>query len=176
VISAEELPIIAALNALGINFDRHEHPPIASAIGTEELWPQIDAVQTKNLFLTNPKRTRFYLVVLDHKKRADLRAVGDQVGDGRLSFGSPERLMAHLRVTPGSVSALGLVHDAGHEVQVCLDEALKGVERISFHPNVNTATLVISFADFERFLAACGNPIRFVRVDQGPRTKDEGLT
>jgi len=172
VIRAEEGPILDALNALGIPFERHEHPAIASAIGTEDLWPDIDAVQTKNLFLTNPKRTRFYLVVLDHLKRADLRAVGDQIGDGRLSFGSAERLMQHLRVTPGSVSALGLVHDAAKAVHVCLDEALKGVERISFHPNINTATLVLSFADFQRFLASCGNPVRFVRVDQGPRTED----
>ena len=164
MIAAEEHRIIEALDALGIPFERHEHPAIASAIGTEDLWPDIDAVQTKNLFLTNPKRTRFYLVVLDHRKRADLRAVGEQIGDGRLSFGSPERLMAHLRVTPGSVSALGLVHDSAHEVQVCLDEALKTVERISFHPNINTATLVISFADFERFLASLGNPVRFLRV------------
>lgn len=164
MIAPEETPILDALTALGIPFERHEHPAIASAIGTEDLWPQIDAVQTKNLFLTNPKRTRYYLVVLDHLKRADLRAVGDQIGGGRLSFGSPERLMAYLQVRPGSVSALGLIHDASHEVHVCLDEALKGTRRISFHPNINTATLVISFADFERFLANCGNPVRFLRV------------
>jgi hypothetical protein len=26
-------------------------------------------------------------------------------------------------------------------------------ERISFHPNINTVTVVLAFADFERFLA-----------------------
>jgi len=159
-----ERPIFDALTALGIPFERHEHPPIASAIGTEELWPKIDAVQTKNLFLTNARRTRFYLVVLDHVKRADLKRVADQLGDGRLSFGSPERLMAYLGVTPGSVSALGLVHDREHAVRVCIDQALKRTPKISFHPNINTATLVISFADFERFLAACGNPVQFVNL------------
>ena len=160
----EEEPILDALTALGIPFERHEHPAIASAIGTEELWPKIDAVQTKNLFLTNAKRTHFYLVVLDHLKRADLRRVADQLGVGRLSFGSAERLMAHLGVRPGSVSALGLIHDRTHAVRVCVDEELKRTPRISFHPNINTATLVISFADFERFLAASGNPVQFISL------------
>ena len=162
--SADEAPIVEALNALGIAFERHEHPPIASAVGTEELWPQIDGIQTKNLFLTNAKRTRFYLVVLDHVKRADLRLVSEQIGDGRLSFGSPERLMTHLNVAPGSVSALGLIHDTANAVTVYLDEALKAAARISFHPNINTVTLVLSFADFLRFLRETGHEPAFIRV------------
>jgi Ala-tRNA(Pro) deacylase len=32
---------------------------------------------------------------------------------------------------------------------------------VGFHPNVNTATVVLAFADFERFLAWCGNPILY---------------
>ena len=162
--SSAERPIIEALKALGIAFERHEHPPIASAIGTEELWPEIDGIQTKNLFLTNAKRTRFYLVVLDHVKRADLRLVSEQIGDGRLSFGSPERLMAHLKVAPGSVSALGLIHDTEHAVTVYLDDALKTATRISFHPNLNTVTLVLAFADFQRFLRETGHAPTFIRV------------
>jgi Ala-tRNA(Pro) deacylase len=164
VIAAEEQPIVDALTALGIAFERHEHPPIASAIGTEALWPPIDGIQTKNLFLANPKRTRFYLVVLDHRKRADLRRVSEQIGDGRLSFGSPERLMSHLKVAPGSVSALGLIHDTAHAVKVCLDRDLETATRISFHPNLNTATLVLSFGDFLRFLNATGHEPTFLRV------------
>ena len=162
--TSEEGPILDALTALGIAVERHEHPPIASAVGTEHLWPEIDGVQTKNLFLRNQKGTRHYLVVLDHQKRADLKRVADQIGDGRLSFGSPQRLMALLGVTPGSVSALGLVHDAAHEVRVCLDEDLKSTARISFHPNVNTATYVLTFANFQRFLASRGNPVQFVAI------------
>jgi Ala-tRNA(Pro) deacylase len=164
VIGPEEGPVIAALSALGIAFKRHEHPPVASAIAAEEHWSNIDAVHTKNLFLRNQKGTRHYLVILKHLKRADLRSVADQIGDGRLSFASPERLMAHLGVTPGSVSPFGLIHDATHDVRVCLDRDLKLAERIAFHPNINTATLVIAFADFERFLAAQGNPVQYATI------------
>jgi len=164
VIASQELPVVAALRALGIKFERYEHPPLASAADATPYWADIDAAHTKNLFLRNQKGTRHYLVVIELMKRADLRAVANQVGDGKLSFGSPEQLMTLLGVTPGSVSPFGLVHDAGHRVRVCIDQDLRTRERISFHPNINTATLVLTFADFERFLASRGNATQFVTV------------
>jgi len=97
-------------------------------------------------------------------KRANLRAVADQIGDGRLSFATPERMMTYLGVTPGSVSPFGLIHDTTRAVRVYLDRDLKNSDRISFHPNINTATLVLSFADFERFLASRGNSVGYVTV------------
>ena len=154
--------MLAALDALGIRFDRYEHPPLASAADAAPHWADIDAAHTKNLFLRNQKGTRHYLVIIALMKRADLRAVASQIGDGKLSFGSPERLMALLGVTPGSVSPFGLIHDSAREVRVCVDRDLKTAGRISFHPNINTATLVLTFADFERFLADRGNAVQFV--------------
>jgi Ala-tRNA(Pro) deacylase len=164
VIEAQEVPVIAALEALGIQFERYEHPPLASAADAAPFWADIDAAHTKNLFLRNQKGARHYLVIIELLKRADLRAVANQMGDGKLSFGSPEQLMTLLGVTPGSVSPFGLIHDARHEVRVCIDQDLKKSERISFHPNINTATLVLTFADFERFLASQGNPTQFLAV------------
>ncbi len=164
MIAPEEVPVIDALSALGIAYARYEHPPVASAVAAEEHWSAIDAAHCKNLFLRNQKGTRHYLVILKHLKRADLRAVAEQIGDGKLSFGSPERLMAHLGVTPGSVSPFGLIHNTAHDVRVCIDRDLKLADRISFHPNINTATLVLSYADFARFLAAQGNPVQYVTI------------
>jgi Ala-tRNA(Pro) deacylase len=164
VIAPEEVPVMEALSALGIQYARYEHPPVASAVAAQTHWSGIDAAHTKNLFLRNQKGTRHYLVILELLKRADLRSVANQIGDGRLSFGSPERLRAHLGVMPGSVSPFGLIHDADHVVRVCLDRDLKAADRISFHPNINTATLVMKFADFERFLVSRGNPIQYVTI------------
>jgi Ala-tRNA(Pro) deacylase len=162
--TVEEQAVYARLGALGIAYVRHEHPPIASAEAGEQYWCGIDAAHCKNLFMRNQKGTGHYLVILPYRKRADLHAVAEQMGDGKLSFASPERLMAHLGVTPGSVSPFGLIHDASHGVRVAIDRELARAERISFHPNINTATIVIAFADFERFLAHCGNPVQYVRV------------
>ena len=41
-----------------------------------------------------------------------------------------------------------------------IDADLKNGRRIAFHPNVNTATIVLAWTDFQRFLAWCGNPVR----------------
>ena len=160
----QEQKVQAALTALGIAFERYEHPPVASALDADEHWAAIDAVLTKNLFLRNQQGTNHYLVILELRKRANLRAVADQIGDGRLSFGTPEQMMACLGVTPGSVSPFGLINDASHDVRVCLDRDLKASGRISFHPNINTATLVLAFADFERFLTSRGNPVQYLTM------------
>ena len=93
--------------------------------------------------------------------------MADQIGDGKLSFASPERLMKYLGVTPGSVSPFGLIHDRDRHVRVYLDRELKLAPRISFHPNINTATFVLTYADFERFLASCENVVRYVDVSRG---------
>ena len=160
----QESEVRARLDALGISVDRYEHPAIDTAEAGEQYWADIDAVHCKNLFMRNQKGTRHYLVILNYLKRANLRAVSDQVGDGKLSFASPERLMTHLGVTPGSVSPFGLIHDTSHQVRVVLDRDLRAAHRISFHPNINTATIVLAFADFLRFLDSCGNPVQYVTV------------
>jgi Ala-tRNA(Pro) deacylase len=49
-------------------------------------------------------------------------------------------------------------------VRVVLDRDLKSAERVSFHPNINTVTLTLAFADFEKFLDACGNVAQYVTV------------
>jgi Ala-tRNA(Pro) deacylase len=162
--TAEEVPVVERLRDLGIAFERHEHPPVATVEQAAEHWAGIDAAHCKNLFLRNQKGDRHYLLILEHSKKADLRAVANQIGDGKLSFGSPERLLKHLGLTPGSVSPFGLIHDTTHSVRVVVDRDLLGAARLSFHPNINTATLVVSKDDFVRFLAACGNPVQYIGV------------
>lgn len=160
----QERSVAARLDELGIPYERHEHPPVPTVEAAEQYWAGIDATHCKNLFVRNQKGTRHYLVILMHTKKADLRKVADQIGDGKLSFASPERLMTHLGLTPGSVSPFGLINDRGHAVRVVLDRDLKSAARVSFHPNVNTVTYVVSAVDFARFLAACGNPVQHVGV------------
>ncbi len=159
-----EASVYARLNALGIPYERHEHPPGATVEDLAPYWAGIDAIHCKNLFLRNQRGNRHYLVIALHTKRVDLRGVADQIGDGKLSFGSPERLESYLGVTPGSVSPFGLINDRERHVRVILDRELKKASRVSFHPNVNTATLTLTFSDFERFLASCGNPVRYIDI------------
>ena len=99
--------VYAALDALGIRYERHEHPPVFTSEEAAEHWGNIRGTPCKNLFLRNKKGNRHYLVVLEISKQADLKHIARLVSDDRLSFGSPERLMAELGLTPGSVTPLG---------------------------------------------------------------------
>jgi Ala-tRNA(Pro) deacylase len=159
-----EQAVLDRLTVLGIAFERFTHPPVATVQEAIEHWTGIDAAHCKNLFLRNQRGDRHYLVIISHTKRADLRAVAAQIGDGKLSFASPERLLTNLGVLPGSVSPAGLINDHSHHVRVYVDRELKKASRISFHPNVNTATLTVAYPDFERFLTTCENPVRYIDV------------
>jgi len=152
------------LDELGIAYERVDHPPVATVEEAEAHWATIDAFHAKNLFLRNKKGDRHYLVVAGHRTPVDLKRLAGLVGDDRLSFGSPERLLAHLGLTPGAVSPFGLINDRDHRVRVVIDAALREAERVAFHPNVNTATLVLAREDFERFLAWSGHGVRYLTL------------
>jgi len=160
--SPAESAVYESLTALGIPFERHEHPPVFTVEEALEHWAGIDAVHCKNLFLRNKKGDRHFLVIAAHTTAVDIGAIAARIGEGRLSFASAERLAAHLGLTPGAVSPFGLINDRAGSVRVLLDSALRAAARVGFHPNVNTATVVLTFADFERFLAARGNPVTLI--------------
>jgi Ala-tRNA(Pro) deacylase len=159
-----ERSVLEALDALGIAYVRHEHPPVATVEEAEKHWAGLAATHCKNLFLRNYKGNRHYLVIAPVSRGVDLRRLNADLGEDRLSFASPERLKRWLGVEPGSVSPFGLINDAAHHVQVVCDLALSGSAALGFHPNINTATLEIAFADFERYLAWRGNPVRWLEL------------
>jgi Ala-tRNA(Pro) deacylase len=152
------------LESLGISFSKHEHPPVFTVEQAEQHWKEIKGAHCKNLFLRNKKGNRHYLVILLSRKSADLKALTRRLGEDRLSFASPERLMKYLGLEPGAVSPFGLINDKNKEVCVVVDEDLKSEAYVNFHPNVNTATLGLSFADFEKFLSWCGSKVIFRRI------------
>lgn len=156
--------VYAVLDQLGITYERFEHPPVATVDEAVRYWAPIEAVHSKNLFLRNKKGDRHYLVVAEHTKPIDLRTLAAQVGDDRLSFGSPERLMMHLRVQPGSVSPFALLNDAHRRVQPVLDVALRHAAFVAFHPNVNTVTVRLAGRDFESFLGSTGHTVRWLAL------------
>jgi Ala-tRNA(Pro) deacylase len=153
-----------ALDAMGIQYETYEHPPVFTGEEAAQHWGPIQATQVKNLFLRNKKGDRQYLVILRIDNQADLRQLVKIIGDDRFSFGSPERLMATLGVTPGSVSPFGLLHEGSKDVRVIVDQDLRAADKLIFHPNLNTASVTISVADFERFLATRPNTVRWLKL------------
>ncbi len=155
-------PVYATLDALGITYDRFSHPPVFNADEAAEHWAPIRGTRVKNLFLRNKKGDRHYLVILEITKHADLKRLVQMLGDDRLSFGSADRLMAVMGLTPGSVSPFGLIHDEKKVVRVVLDDELRAAERLIFHPNINSASLTITVPDLEKFFASRGNSVKWM--------------
>jgi Ala-tRNA(Pro) deacylase len=58
-----------------------------------------------------------------------------------------------------------IIHDVNHEVIVLMDRDLLRHQALGFHPNVNSATLVIPTEGLRRFLEFCGNEVRVVEID-----------
>jgi Ala-tRNA(Pro) deacylase len=156
--------VYEALDAMGIAYEKYQHPPVFTGEEAAQHWGPIDATQVKNLFLRNKKGNRQYLVILEIGKQADLRELVKIIGDDRFSFGSPERLMDTLGVPPGSVSPFGLLHPGSKEVRVIVDQDLRSTDKLIFHPNLNTASVTISVADFERFLSTRPNVVRWLKL------------
>ncbi len=163
-VTVVERKVLDALEGLGIPYIRHEHPPVATVEEAEKHWAGLQGTHCKNLFLRNYKGNRHYLVIAPVTRGIDLKRLNTMLGEDRLSFASTERLRRWLGLEPGSVSPFGLVNDETRHVQVVCDETLKSSATLGFHPNVNTATLEIAFADFEKFLASRGNSVLWLEL------------
>ncbi len=153
--------LFARLTELGIATTTTEH---AAAFTVEELSAAVGhlpGIHVKNLFLRDPKE-KMWLVVAPGDRRIDLKKLAPLIGAGRLSFGSAERLLRVLGVTPGSVTPFAVINDPTIQVQVIFDKAMMGAEVINAHPLLNTMTTSIQSADLQRFMEACGHPPRFV--------------
>lgn len=145
------------LSQMGIGFHYAEHPPTPTIDDARKYWNAAEGKHCKNIFLRNHKGTKHYLVILDCERSICMSDLEKRLGEGKLSFASPERLMTHLGARPGSVSPFGLINDAAREVIVFIDANLASYERLAFHPNDNRVSLSISQADFRRFLERMGN-------------------
>jgi Ala-tRNA(Pro) deacylase len=101
---------------------------------------------------------------MDSRYPMDIHDMEHRLHQGKLSFASPERMMRYLGVKPGSVSLFTLVNDVNHEVTLFVDKYLLEAEKVSFHPNDNHASLVITRDDMLKFIQQIGNPYEIVEI------------
>ena len=159
-----DLRIYKTLELLNISFQYVEHPPAPTIEIAMQYWKAYDAQHCKNLFFRNHKGSKHYLVLLDCLKSMAIHEIEKKLKQGKLSFASEQRLGRHLGVKPGSVSPFGLIYDTTKNVHVFVDVNLKKASKISFHPNDNTASLIIDFNDFIKFLDFTGNAYEFIEL------------
>jgi|WetSurMetagenome_2_1015567.scaffolds.fasta_scaffold01637_9 Ala-tRNA(Pro) deacylase len=149
---------------LAIQFEYHEHPPLATIEDAKIHWKNYNSGRCKNIFFRNHKGDRHYLVILEHLRQLNVKDLEKRIRQGKLTFASDKRLNKYLGVEPGSVSPFGLINDKEKHVHVFIDEKLNEFDRLTFHPNINTASITISKSDFFKFLEHTGNTYEFIRM------------
>ena len=152
-----EQEFLAFLDANGFAYQRTEHPAVFTCEEAELHRPDVPAVSTKNLFLCDKKKRRFFLAVTSCEKTVRLDALASQLNVAHIRFGSEEDLMRLLGVTRGSVTMMGLVNDSEHKVELWMDSEIWQGEHFQSHPLVNTATLVLTRSELEHFFALTGH-------------------
>jgi len=152
--------LLSDLRARAIPFTLYDHVPLRTVEDAKTVQGSLipngpGYLDIKNLYLRDKKK-RNYLVVLEQDRKVDLNALGAQIGSGKLSFGSPERLMQHLGVRPGAVTPLAMITGVTTGVQLYMDRALDLAEQVHLHPLVNDRTVTLRSADLVTLLAGWG--------------------
>lgn len=91
------------------------------------------------------------------------KILSKQIGTARLSFATPEQMLAALDITPGSVSVLGLMNDKDNAVHLLVDRDLLTKEYFGCHPCINSSSLKIKTTDvIERLIPAMHHELTYV--------------
>ena len=144
------------LNDKNIWHEITEHKAVFNMAELSEInipYPEADA---KNIFVRDDKKRNYYLITVKGDKKVDLKEFRKNNNTRALSFASENDLMDIMNLIPGSVTPLGIINDKGQKVTVVLDKELKN-NKVLIHPNRNTATVSIRYADLIKFINHCGN-------------------
>ena len=156
--------LLVRLETLGIQSSSVMHAPVFTVEEAKALRGELAGGHIKNLFLRN-KKGAMWLVVCQEDRQIDLKALGERLGAGRLSFGSAERLMRHLGVLPGAVTPFAAINDKTGEVKVVIDKSVLAEAPVNAHPLTNDMTTALEPGDLIRFLEAEGHAPEILDLD-----------
>ncbi len=153
------------LDQLDIEYQRIDHEEANTMEVCLEIEKNLKSTICKNLFLVNSNKSQYYLLMLKGNKKFKTKVISKQINSSRLSFGSNEKMLEYLDITPGSVSFLGLMNDYDFKVQLLMDKDLLQDEYLGCHPCINTSSLRIKMKDvFEKIIPALHHEPIFVEV------------
>ena len=152
------------LQELGIIFDVVEHPPVFTTEQADSYIEGMEGVRTKSMFLTNRKKTQYYLLIMDDKKRLDMDDFKVQVGANRIHMASADSLAEKMQLSPGTVSPFGLLNNEEKDILVYFDKDIVSEDIMTFHPNTNEKTIFIKIQDLFRFLDSIGFTYEFLTL------------
>lgn len=142
--------VLDYLNFNQIKYTLHEHVAVFTCAEGEIHCKDIPGMAAKSLLVKAGEQ--FYLCLVPSKKKLDSRGLEKKLNVKKIRFATSEELFSLLGLTPGSVSPFGLINDKDHKVKLLIDEDISRSEYVQFHPNINTATLVLTQNEFNKFL------------------------
>lgn len=148
--------VFESLADLGMDYTIVEHPPARTTEEADRYIEGLEGVRTKSMFLTNKKKTVYYLLIMDDNKQLDMDQFRDLVGANRIRMASSESLMEKMHLPAGVVSIFGLLNNVDKDIQVYFDQAILTEEILTFHPNVNTKTIFVKTKEVLRFVEELG--------------------
>ena len=161
----KELRCYDALDALGIAYDRVDHPHADTIDACLAIEGCLGAKICKNLFLCNRQETSFYLLMIPGDKKFKTKELSSQIGSARLSFAKDTYMEEFLDITPGSMSVLGLMNDKENRVQLLIDEDVLRGKYIGCHPCINTSSLRLRTEDLlQKIIPAMEHEPTFVKL------------
>ena len=131
-----------------IEYKIYNHPAVFTVEESKKIKIKVPGMHTKNLFLKDNKGN-FYLICIEANKKLDLAKLKKELNVKKLNFASPEELKSHLNLAPGSVSLFGMIY--AKSVYLIIDKSIWDTSFVGFHPNINTATLVVNHENLEKF-------------------------
>ncbi|MCR8969612.1 prolyl-tRNA synthetase associated domain-containing protein [Facklamia sp. 7083-14-GEN3] len=144
------------LKELGISFQIVDHEPALTTEQADAFIEGIEGVRTKTMFLTNRKKTEFYLLIMNDQKQLDMDQLKELIHANKVRMASAESLKEKMQLSSGVVSPFGLLFNEEKDIKVYFDYEIMGQDRMSFHPNTNEKTIFIETQDLLKFIEAIG--------------------
>mmetsp|Transcript_23254 Transcript_23254/g.32572 ORF Transcript_23254/g.32572 Transcript_23254/m.32572 type:complete len:731 (+) Transcript_23254:72-2264(+) len=167
-----ENALVKKLVELGIDHQVYGHVlcDTAEELVTNVKLPSEKETHTKNLFLRDKKHGLFLVTVhpSSHVNTKDLGKMLKLEGKTNLRFADAALLDECLGCKPGTVGPLAIVNDTEGKVTQVLDQKLLDFEKIHSHPLQNDASVVLTPADLQSYLAKVGHEPTVLEFGDAP--------
>ncbi len=156
--------VTAYLDTLNIQYDLLRHEAVVTTEESRQIIHVDNCMSCKSLYVKDKKSDNYYLVVLPFDKRANMRYLASYVNCAKFEFATEDKLFADLQVHRGSVSPFAYLNEdtSKYSAPLLIDIDVWNADKVKFHPCDNTATVVLTLADFKRFIESINKQVIIV--------------
>ena len=145
--------VYSELSNMKIDYEAVNHESATTTLLADKYIEGKIGVRSKSMFMSDKKKRRFYLFILDDNKWLDIKKLSEQINEKGLRLGSEKNLFEKMNF---KVSLFGLLNNKDKDIKVYIDKELLNEDIITFHPNDNTATVFIKIKDMFKFIDNLG--------------------